>query len=107
MHGDRFRDQAKTIETTFLGKKAEFPAGPFIMAAKFGVPVTFVFSVKEGSSHYHFFATEPIQLKRARTEEQTNTAVNEILQRYIKEFEKMVIRYPEQWFNYYQFWKEE
>jgi predicted LPLAT superfamily acyltransferase len=107
MHGDRFRDKSKTIEVPFLGKKAEFPAGPFIMAAKFGVPVTFVFAVKESSTHYHFFATDPIQLKRARTEEQTTAAVNEILQSYVHEFEKMVYRYPEQWFNYYAFWKEQ
>lgn len=105
MHGDRFREHTKTIETTFLGKKAEFPAGPFILAAKFAVPVSFVFAVKEGSSRYHFFVNEPIQLKRSRTEEQTNAAANELLQNYISQFEKMVYRYPEQWFNFYQFWK--
>lgn len=105
MHGDRFRDHTKTIEASFLGQPAEFPAGPFIMAAKFGVPLTFVFAVKETSNHYHLFASEPIQLKRARTEEQTNTAVDLLLQRYITEFEKIVKRYPEQWFNYYAFWK--
>jgi predicted LPLAT superfamily acyltransferase len=105
MHGDRFRDHTKTIEVPFLGKPAEFPAGPFIMAAKFGVPVSFVFAVKETVSHYHLFASEPIQLKRARTEEQTTIAVHELLQSYIGEFEKMVRRYPEQWFNYYSFWK--
>lgn len=105
MHGDRFRDQAKTITVPFLGKPAEFPAGPFIMAAKFGVPVTYVFAVKEGLSHYHLFASEPVHMKRARTEEQTQTAVQDLLQRYIMEFEKIVRRYPEQWFNYYAFWK--
>ena len=107
MHGDRFRDDAKTIEAKFLGKTALFPAGPFIMAAKFGVPISVVFAVKETSTHYHFFATDPIEVKRTRTEEQTNTAVNELLQQYIAEFEKMVYRYPEQWFNYYAFWKEQ
>ncbi len=105
MHGDRFRDHIKTIEVPFMGRPAEFPAGPFIMAAKFGVPVTFVFAVKETASHYHLFASAPVQLKRARTEEQTIIAVNELLQQYIIEFEKIVRRYPEQWFNYYQFWK--
>src|ERR1043165_7708687 len=47
MHGDRFRDGAQTLETNFLGKTAKFPAGPFIMAAKFGVPLSVVFAVKE------------------------------------------------------------
>ncbi len=107
LHGDRFREGGKTYEVNFLGKTARFPAGPFIMAAKFAVPVTFVFAVKESSSHYHFFATEPIELKRTRTEEQTDIAAKGLLQNYISEFEKMVYRYPEQWFNYYAFWKEQ
>ena len=107
MHGDRFREGAKTIDATFLGKTATFPAGPFIMAAKFGVPISVVFAVKETNTHYHFFATDPIQVKRTRTEAQTNEAVQELLGKYITEFEKMVHRYPEQWFNYYAFWKEQ
>ena len=107
MHGDRFREGAQTIETNFLGKKALFPAGPFIMAAKFGVPLSIVFAAKETSTHYHFFASEPIQVKRARGEEQTQKAVKELLEKYILEFEKMVHLYPEQWFNYYAFWKEQ
>jgi predicted LPLAT superfamily acyltransferase len=107
MHGDRFREGTKTYEATFLGKKANFPAGPFIMAAKFAVPVTFVFSVKESATHYHFFATEPILLKRTRSEAQTDEAAKGLLKNYLTEFEKMVHRYPEQWFNYYDFWKEQ
>ena len=107
MHGDRFRDGAQTLETSFLGKIAKFPAGPFIMAAKFGVPLSVVFAIKETSTHYHFFATDPISVKRSRGEEQTASAVKELLASYISEVEKMVLRYPEQWFNYYAFWKEQ
>jgi predicted LPLAT superfamily acyltransferase len=107
MHGDRFRENAKTVEAKFLGKTALFPIGPFIMAAKFGVPLSVVFAVKETNTHYHFFATDPIEVKRTRTEVQTNAAVKELLGKYIDEFEKMVHRYPEQWFNYYAFWKEQ
>jgi predicted LPLAT superfamily acyltransferase len=107
MHGDRFRDGAQTLETKFLGKTANFPAGPFIMAVKFGVPLSVVFAVKESSTHYHFFATDPIEVKKVRGEEQTKKAVQELLGKYIEEVEKMVHRYPEQWFNYYAFWKEQ
>ncbi len=106
MHGDRYREGSKTVDATFLGKKATFPAGPFIMAAKFGVPISVVFAVKETDTHYHFFATDPIEVKRTRNEEETNKAVEELLQKYLNEVEKMVYRYPEQWFNYYAFWKE-
>jgi predicted LPLAT superfamily acyltransferase len=107
LHGDRFRDGAKTIETKFLGKTASFPAGPFIMAVKFGVPLSVVFAVKETSTHYHFFATDPIEVKKVRGEEATNKAVQALLEKYINEVENMVHRYPEQWFNYYAFWKDQ
>lgn len=107
MHGDRFRDGVQTLEASFLGKTAKFPAGPFIMAAKFGVPLSVVFAVKETSTHYHFFASDPIEVKRARTPEQTEKAVQELLQKYLAEVERMVLRYPEQWFNFYAFWKDQ
>jgi len=106
MHGDRFLPGAPTIEKDFMGKKALFPAGPFVMAAKFGVPVTLVFAVKESRSHYHFFARKPIEIKRARTAEEVEKAVVELSDIYVKEVEQMVKRYPLQWFNFYDFWKD-
>lgn len=105
MHGDRFLPGAPTIEKEFMGKKALFPIGPFMMAAKFGVPVTLVFAVKESRSHYHFFARKPIEIKRARTAEDVEKAVLELSDIYVKEVEQMVKRYPLQWFNFYDFWK--
>ncbi|MDO9187703.1 MAG: lipid A biosynthesis acyltransferase [Bacteroidia bacterium] len=106
MHGDRYLPGTPTIEKTFMGKKAKFPRGPFIMAAKFGVPITIVFAVKETKSLYHFFAKKSIEVKRARTEQEVEQAVNEISDKYIKELEEMVKRYPTQWFNFYDFWSE-
>ena len=106
MHGDRFLPGAATIEKEFMGKKALFPAGPFIMAAKFGVPVILVFAVKESKSHYHFFARTPIDIKRARSQAETEKAVEEISEKYVREVEWMLKRYPQQWFNFYDFWKK-
>jgi len=45
--------------------------------------------------------------KRSRNPKQTEEAVQELLHKYLEEVEKMVLRYPEQWFNYYSFWKEQ
>ncbi|MFY9310732.1 MAG: lipid A biosynthesis acyltransferase [Bacteroidia bacterium] len=104
MHGDRYLEGAPTIEKEFMGRKAKFPAGPFIMAAKFGVPVTLVFAVKETNTHYHFFAKKPIEVKRARTEDEVKEAVRVISDKYVSELEEMLKRYPTQWFNFYDFW---
>jgi len=105
MHGDRYLPGTATIEKNFMGKPAKFPVGPFVMAAKFGVPITLVFAVKESKDHYHFFARMPIQVKRARGKEETELAVRHASDEYVKELEKMLKKYPTQWFNFYDFWK--
>ncbi|MEP7169222.1 MAG: lipid A biosynthesis acyltransferase [Bacteroidota bacterium] len=105
MHGDRFREGVKTIEHDFMGRKAKFPTGPFHLAAKFGVPVAITFAMKEGSKQYHLFATEPVKINRTSTPEETEKGISFFLEHYIIEVEKILKRYPEQWFNYYDFWK--
>ena len=57
MHADRFLEGNKTLTANFLGEQARFPMGPFLLASKFKVPVSFVFAVKESNLHYHFFAS--------------------------------------------------
>ena len=102
MHADRFLEGNKTLTTNFLGSPAKFPLGPFLLASTFKVPVSFVFAVKESKLHYHFFAS---QIK-----DYSNFAKNEVMQKmlndYAEEMESKVKQYPEQWFNYYNFWKQ-
>jgi predicted LPLAT superfamily acyltransferase len=105
MHGDRFRDGAPFIEKEFLGKKAKFPAGPFILAAKFGVPVLFSFCFKENNKVYQLYAKPGIQLKKSRSEEETQAAIKLLSDAYIQTLEEMVKKYPLQWFNFYDFWE--
>lgn len=105
MHGDRYRDGAKTLTANFFGIPAKFPAGPFIMAAKFGVPLCIVFAVKTGKHTYQFSVEKPIQVSRVRGEEQLEKVCQELLLQYVAEVEKMAKAYPHQWFNYYDFWK--
>jgi predicted LPLAT superfamily acyltransferase len=105
MHGDRYREGAKTLTADFFGRPAKFPAGPFVMAAKFGVPLCIVFAVKTDNHTYQFSTEEPIQVNRVRGEAELERVCQELLQKYIIEVEKMVKAYPHQWFNYYDFWK--
>lgn len=105
MHGDRYREGAKTFTTNFFGKPAKFPAGPFIMAAKFGVPLCIVFAVKTDKHTYQFSTEKPIQVDRVRGEAQLEKVCQDLLQQYVIQVEKMVKEYPHQWFNYYDFWK--
>ncbi len=100
MHADRFIEGNKTLEAEFLGKKARFPMGPFLLAAKFNVPVSYVFAVKETSLHYHLFASGIKEYSNGNKQ----YVMQAMLRDFVKEMEQKVKRYPEQWFNYYDFW---
>jgi predicted LPLAT superfamily acyltransferase len=107
MAGDRFIEESKVVEVDFMGQKAKFPTGPFYLAARFGVPVTFAFAMKESKTHYHFFASPPETVKRYRDPEKQEQELAHFAEKYAKEFERILRMYPNQWFNYYQFWKVE
>lgn len=103
LHADRFLDGNKTFSTGFLGGLAHFPSGPFMLAATFGVPVSVVFAFKESSSHYHFFGSDLMQ----RAPGEDSRSFREKLSRtFVQQLEEKTRRYPEQWFNYYNFWAE-
>ncbi|MES2565644.1 MAG: lipid A biosynthesis acyltransferase [Bacteroidota bacterium] len=105
MHGDRYREGAKTFTADFFGIPAKFPAGPFIMAAKFGVPLCIVFAIKINKHTYDFSIEKPIQVSKVRGEEQLEKVCKDLLQQYIGHVERIARTYPHQWFNYYDFWK--
>lgn len=102
MHADRFVAGNKTLTTGFLGKDARFPMGPFLLASKFKVPVSFVFAVKESKLHYHFFATAIKDYSSLVKE----AVMTEMLKDFAGEMEHKLKKYPEQWFNYYDFWEQ-
>lgn len=101
MHADRFIEGNKTLTGRLFGDKARFPMGPFLLAAKFNVPVSFVFAVKETNLHYHFFASEIKEYGHLVKE----IRMQQMLDDFAMEMENKVKRYPEQWFNYYNFWE--
>ena len=105
MHGDRFLKGNKTVILNFMGKPAAFPIGPVNMAAKFNIPVSFVFAVKERSTHYHFYATPLTKVVFTTNLKKREENFREALSLYAEKFEEILRKYPLQWFNYYDFWK--
>lgn len=99
IHGDRFLPETKTRSLSFMNKEALFPIGPFSLAARLNVPVSFVYAMKDHSKHYHLYATKPVVYKKTEEED--------LMKKYVKSLESMLHKYPTQWFNYYSFWKEE
>lgn len=101
LHADRYRPGNRTMQHNFLGEEAFFPAGPFILASKLKAPVCFVFAFKETNFHYHFYA-----FKSEIYEGRGTTGMERMLDDYTALVEKMLQQYPEQWFNYFDFWKK-
>lgn len=100
LSADRFTPGSRTIEHEFLGQTASFPFGPFALASKLRAPVCIVFAFKTGDNDYHFTATAPQVFEGKGTE-----GVQRMLAAFVGELETKVKEYPEQWFNYYDFWE--
>jgi len=102
IHGDRFVEGSKSVVKNFFGRAAEFPIGPYILAVQYNVPVYFVYAMKDTSSHYHLYAFEPEgKLGEIKNKKQRAEA---LLEQYIANLEKMLLKYPTQWYNFYRFW---
>jgi predicted LPLAT superfamily acyltransferase len=102
IHADRFMDGNKTVLKTFLRDQAKFPEGPFALAAAFQVPVSFVFAFKERATHYHFYGGSLLQRD---DQESKRDFASRLLNSFVQELEEKVKMYPDQWFNYYNFWQ--
>ncbi|WP_370900197.1 LpxL/LpxP family acyltransferase [Chryseobacterium gossypii] len=96
--GDRYFEGSKYLEADLLGKNAKFPAGPFLIASRLGVPVVYVYVMKEEKLHYHLYARMAQNVKKRDAQG--------LLDSYAGNLEMMLRKYPLQWFNYFDFWDD-
>lgn len=95
--GDRYFENTKYLSAKLLGKEAKFPAGPFSIASRLRVPVAFVYVMKESAKHYHLYT-------RMATAKHRDT--QGLLENYTQSIERILKKYPLQWFNYFDFWED-
>lgn len=95
--GDRYFEGVKSLSAQLLGQEALFPAGPFLIASRLKVPVVFVYVMKEPNLHYHLYTRE------AKVKHRDEKG---LLREYTESVEKMISKYPLQWFNYFDFWNQ-
>lgn len=101
LHADRFLEGNKTTLMPLLGEDAPFPVGPFLLSASFRVPVSIVFAFKETATHYHFYGSPPF----TRGDDDTKAEfMQRLLSAFVEQLEQKVKAYPDQWFNYFNFW---
>jgi KDO2-lipid IV(A) lauroyltransferase len=104
MLGDRIESQ-KTMIFDFFGKKTAFPIGVAVLAMATEAPVLPVFVVMEKNRKYRGIIEDPIYFNRLLRKDR-EAAIREGMERLIKKFERYIEKYPDQWYNFYPYWKE-
>ena len=102
MMGDRAAGRKAEMEMEFLGEPAYFNKSPFQIAYKMGKPILVYFVIYRGVRHYKVEYLK-IEMDRSKNEEE---AIRTALKSYIDLYEKVVRQYPDQWFNFYNFWEK-
>lgn len=103
MPADRVFGSQKAFEVEFLGEKARFPQGPFLLAAVRGVPLLYVSVMKSGLRSYHI-TCERIDIPS--TLPSTRAKAHAVAESYASLLETTVRRHPRQWYNYFDFWAQ-
>lgn len=108
IHADRVFGSSKSAVHGFLGAPARFPLGPYVLAAGRDVPVFAAFTMKTAAGEY---AVRLHRIDRGGLAETAcGSGVREkagvLLDAFVGELESVLREYPEQWFNYYDFWAE-
>ena len=100
---DRNFGSGKCVECDFLNGKADFPMGAFVLAVQYRAPVIALFVLKISASLYRIHVISiPFPKDNLSKREQ----INEMTRTFVSELECIVKMYPEQWFNFYKFWKK-
>ena len=104
MLGDRIESQ-KTLVFDFFGRPTPFPIGVAILAMATGAPVLPVFVVMGKNRKYRGIIEAPISF-HADHRENRDEVIRRGMEKLIKIYEDYIGRYPDQWYNFFDYWKE-
>jgi KDO2-lipid IV(A) lauroyltransferase len=104
MLGDRIESQ-KTMVFDFFGKKTAFPIGVAVLAMATEAPVLPVFVVMEKNRKYRGIIEPPVYFNPSSRKDR-EAMIRDGMERLIKKFEGYIEKYPDQWYNFYSYWRE-
>ncbi len=101
------RSRTRVIRKPFLGKEADFPYGVFLLAQLLRAPVYYVFGLRTRTltifpRNYMFIEKSAVSLDVPRSKREE--AIASLADEYVKTLEKYTLRFPYQWYNFYNFW---
>lgn len=97
---DRMLGSNKNVKVNFLGKDTVLPMGPFITAAHSDVKMISIFIMRDKVWEYTVYVDE-IQFDENLNIRQRS---EQLAKNYAKGLESVLRQYPDQWFNFYDFW---
>jgi predicted LPLAT superfamily acyltransferase len=101
-------DRRRVRQMEFLGAPANFPDSPFLLAALLGCPTLMVVALRQSSRRYEVTAEllsdSPGSLGVSRANRATRA--DALASSYVEHLERLCLRAPRQWFNFYDFWAE-
>ena len=89
------------ISMDFFGRPTDIPVGPAYLALASGAPVIPVFVPLE-NGRYATLMDEAIYFKGGHG--QHNEAIRTGMQRLMTVFERYIRQYPDQWYNFFEYW---
>ena len=107
--GDRTSstNREKVLHQSFLGREAAFPYGSFLIPFLLKVPVYYLFALrngyKKGEPVYNFFI-EKSKIDFTCTREQRESCIKACCAEYAQKLEKFCLKFPYQWYNFFNFW---
>lgn len=94
--------ESRVTHATFLGHRAPFPCGPYVLASVLECPLVFMGCVHDGAGYAVEFVqlAERVLLPRSRREQ----ALAEYAGLFAQQLERMLRKAPYDWFNFFPFW---
>ena len=114
--GDRTSSKSDKFNiVNFLGEEAYFPYGAFLIPVLLKYPTYYFFALREKDKiipkRYDFYIYESkiisnIQNKKLNKNNKSETVL-ELTKEFAEITEKMLLKYPYQWYNMHSFWAKE
>ena len=105
--GDRIpiNSPTRTVDIEFLGEKAPFSQGPYLLASLLKCPVYTFCSIRAEDGCYDIYL-DPLEqeVKIPRKDPQRKEAIEYYAQQYVNRLQSYCLRAPLQWFNFFPFW---
>lgn len=109
--GDRTsaNTRGRFLETEFMGETAHFPEGAFMLASVLNAPIYFAFGIRKNdfdiSSQYEMHVVKANTSFQCSRKEKP-TKIKELLNEYATLLQKLCLKHPYQWYNFYNFWNK-